>query len=175
MKTVLLLRHAKSDWSNPALDDFERPLAKRGLRDAPLIGQVIAKTKSVPELIISSPAERARQTAELVAETCSYDNSFEWDASFYGGGSEDLISALSRLPNTVNHVMLVGHNPTMEETAADLLNPSGTGWNDGPAIRIPTAGLICVELHITDWAVLRPGDAMLRWFVTPKVLKAIIS
>ena len=127
----------------------------------------------MPQLIISSPAERAKQTAELVAEICSYDRSIEWDASFYGGGSEDLISALSRLPNSIEHVMLVGHNPRMEETAADLLNPTGMGWNDGPAIRIPTAGLICVELHITDWTVLRPGDAMLRWFIIPRLVKAI--
>ena len=77
------------------------------------------------------------------------------------------------LPHAIKIRLLVRSficNPTPD---ADLLNPTGMGWNDGPAIRIPTAGLICVELHITDWTVLRPGDAMLRWFIIPRLVKAI--
>jgi phosphohistidine phosphatase len=173
MKTVLLLRHAKSDWGDTYLDDFDRPLARRGLRDAPRIGELLARFDMIPDQIIASPAERAKQTATLVAEACDYSGTISWDASFYGGGSEDLISSLRRLPPSVDSALLVGHNPTMEETAAELLVPAGIEWYDGPAIKIPTAGLICFELHITEWRVLQPGDGVLQWFILPKLLKAI--
>jgi phosphohistidine phosphatase len=175
MKTVLLLRHAKSDWGDADLADFDRPLAKRGLRDAPRMGEVLAAFDIIPNQIIASPAERARQTATLVAESSLYSGNIEWDASFYGGGSEDMFSALQRLPQSVNVVLLVGHNPTMEETAADLLMPADISWDYGPAIRVPTAGLLCFEVHITDWRVLRPGDGMLQWFLVPRLAKAIVE
>ncbi len=173
MKTILLLRHAKSDWGDPGLADFNRPLAKRGLKDAPRMGKVLRAFNFVPDQIISSPAQRAKQTSQLAAEVCGYKQGIEWDASFYGGGSEDMISAIKRLPNSVERVMLVGHNPTMEETAGDLLLDSGTSWEHGIAIRMPTAALICFDLHIMDWSVLSPGDAVLRWFIVPRLIKTI--
>ncbi len=175
MKTVLLLRHAKSDWGDADLADFDRQLAKRGHKDAPRMGEVLLSFDLKPDLIISSPALRARQTTELVAKSCGYKKSIEWDASFYGGGSEDMFSALQRLPDTVERVLLVGHNPTMEETATDLLSRPEAGWQEHLSIRIPTAGLLCLELPITDWAVLEPGDAVLQWFVIPRLVKAVAN
>ena len=74
MKSVLILRHAKSEWGNPGQADFDRPLAKRGLEDAPRMGQVLARFNYVPDRILSSPAQRARQTAELVAQACGYQS-----------------------------------------------------------------------------------------------------
>ena len=173
MKTVLLLRHAKSDWGGPSLADFDRPLTKRGLKDAPRMGEVLRDFNSVPDKIIASPAKRAKQTAELVAKACGYHKSITWASSFYGGNSEDLIDALKQLPDTVERAMLVGHNPTMEETAAALLQSSQAGFNDEYAVRFPTAGLMCLDLQIMDWAELEPGDAILGWYLIPRLVKAI--
>jgi len=173
MKTILILRHAKSDWSAPYNTDFERPLTKRGLRDAPLMGEVLALFECVPDRMLSSPAIRARQTAELVAKACGYRLSIHWQDSFYGGGSQDLISALQRLPNAIERPMLIGHNPTLEETVALLLGQVGESWSWDFAIRIPTAGLVCLDVDIVDWPDLEPGDGTLRWFLIPKLVKAI--
>jgi phosphohistidine phosphatase len=177
MKTVLLLRHAKSDWGNPGLADFDRPLAKRGLEDAPRMGEVLAQFDCVPDKILSSPAQRAKQTAELVAKACGYRKTVQWQESFYGAGSEDLIAALHGLPNTVERVLLVGHNPTMEETVAVLSAPSpptaDDEWAEGWAIKIPTAGLVCLNFEIMEWAELEPGDGVMQWFIIPKLVKAL--
>jgi phosphohistidine phosphatase len=173
MKTILILRHGKSDWGDPNLDDFDRPLAKRGRKDAPVMGEVLARFDHLPDQILASPAKRAKQTAELAAEACGYKKSIQWEAGFYGGGSEDLIEALRRLPDTVERVMLIGHNPTLEETVADLLDPTDSGWSSGLSIRLPTAGLVCLEADLLDWAKVEPGDATLRWFLIPRLVKAI--
>ena len=173
MKSVLLLRHAKSDWSNIDLVDFERPLAKRGLKDAPRMGRALAAYKSVPDVILASPARRARETVELAAEECGYTKAISWQDNFYGGDSDDLIAALQRLPDTVERAMVVGHNPTMEDTVSALLLGYDLAWDRDFAIRIPTAGLVCLDLGIEDWADLEPGDAILRWFLIPRLLKAI--
>lgn len=173
MKTILILRHAKSDWSTPYTTDFERPLAKRGLKDAPRMGEVLALFQCVPDRILSSPALRAEQTSELAAEACGYRKPIYWEESFYGGGSQDLIAALQRLPDMVERPMLIGHNPTLEETVALLLGRGEGGWSEDFSIRIPTAGLVCVDVDVMSWAELEPGDGILRWFLIPKLVKAI--
>jgi phosphohistidine phosphatase len=173
MKTILVLRHAKSDWSDPYLADFDRPLAKRGLNDAPRMGEVLMLYQCVPDRILSSPALRARLTAELVARECGYGKSIHWEDSFYGGGSHDLIAALQRLPDAIERPMLVGHNPTLEETVTLLLGGGGAGWNEDFSVRLPTAGLVCIDVGVVDWAHLEPGDGILRWFLIPKLVKAI--
>jgi phosphohistidine phosphatase len=173
MKTILVLRHAKSDWNAPHQADFDRPLAKRGRKDAPLMGEVLALLQCVPDKILASPATRARQTVELVAKACGYEEPVRWEDSFYGGSSADLIRALQGLPDTVERPLLVGHNPTLEEAVATLLTSNVSYWNEGLVVRIPTAGLVCLDVYITDWADLEPGNGVLRWFLTPRLVKAI--
>jgi phosphohistidine phosphatase len=173
MKTILILRHGKSDWSHPFRADFERPLAKRGLKDAPRMGEVLALFECVPDRIISSPAMRARQTTELAVKACGYRKSVHWADSFYGGTCEDLIIALQALPDAIERPMLIGHNPTLEETVALLLARCGEDWSEEFAIRIPTAGLVCLDVGITHWADLEPGDGILRWFLIPRLVRAI--
>jgi phosphohistidine phosphatase len=176
MKTILLLRHAKSDWGDSELTDFDRPLAKRGLNDAPLMGEVLKDFAHVPDLILSSPALRAKQTAELAAEACGYKKSIQWVESFYMGGCDDTLAILQKLPDTVERVLYVGHNPTLEELAATLLSADmGEEWRDEWAVRIPTAGLICLDINVLEWATLEPGEAVLRWFLIPKLVKAIMD
>jgi len=168
MKTILLLRHAKSDWGEPGLADFERPLNKRGLKDAPRMGEALALFDVIPAKIISSPARRARQTAELVAGACGYNQKLiQEETSFYGGDNSDLLTALQCLPDDVERVMLVGHNPTMEETAAMLV---AANEKEG-IVRLPTAGLVCLEVDITEWAALQPGQAVLSWFLIPRLVQ----
>lgn len=179
MKTVLILRHAKSDWGDAHKADFDRPLAKRGLEDAPRMGEVLAQFEHVPDRILASPAQRAKQTAESVAKACGYQKTIQWEESFYEGSSADMIIALQRLPDTVERAMLIGHNPAVEETVATLCTPHSSdtkdeGWSDGWAIKIPTAGLVCLDFEIMDWDELRPGDGVLRWFVIPKLVKALM-
>lgn len=177
MKTVLILRHAKSDWGDPGLADVDRPLAKRGLEDAPRMGEVLALFGCVPDKILSSPAKRAKQTAEMVAKACGYRQAIQWEDSFYGGSSLDLIKALQKLPDTVKRALLISHNPVLEETIAMLCastfsaveDEEGEGW----AIRLPTAGLVCINFEIAAWDDLELGEGMLQWFVIPKLVKAI--
>ena len=173
MKSVLLLRHAKSDWSHFGLADFDRPLAKRGLKDAPRIGRTLADFSAVPDVILASPAHRAKQTAKIVAETCGYTRSISWRDSFYGGDSDELIGALQQLPDSVERAMLVGHNPTMEDTVSALLLGHESDWGQRFQMKFPTAGLVCLDVLIEDWADLEPGDAVLRWFIIPRLIKAI--
>jgi phosphohistidine phosphatase len=166
MKTILLLRHAKSDWGM-GVADFDRPLNKRGLNDASLMGKLLAQAGMMPDRILSSPAFRAKQTTELVAEACGYEQPIQWEKSFYEGGSADLITALQQLPASIESAMLVGHNPIMENVASRLCT------NTGSFIQMPTAALVCLEVNINNWAELRHGEAILSWFLIPRLVKAI--
>lgn len=142
MKTLLILRHAKSSWSHPELSDHERPLNKRGKHDAPRMGELIKQLDLVPEIIMSSTAQRAKQTAERVAEACGFDGSILLVPDFYHGEYETFLELLREVPDDVQRVMIVGHNPDLEEFLDEL--------TDGYT-RLPTAALAQVELPIQRW------------------------
>lgn len=169
MKTILMMRHAKSDWGTPSLSDFDRPLNQRGLKDAPRMGNVLAQYDMVPDQILASPAKRAKHTAELVAEASGYAFDIAWQDHFYDATSADLIKTLQALPNDIQCPLLVGHNPTMEDTVAELL----TSDDDGSFIRVPTGAIACLDVDISDWRTLLPGYCSLRWFIIPRLVKAI--
>ncbi len=180
MKTILLLRHAKSDWDNPNLADFDRPLAERGLTDAPRMGGALLLFDMVPDKILSSPANRAKQTAKLVAEACGYSKKLiQWESSFYEGSQNDLMVALKQLPDTVERVLLVGHNPSMEAVVARLCTVGSipSPWGDAGgqllSVRISTGGLVCLEVDIDHWESLSQGNATLTWLLVPKLVKAL--
>jgi phosphohistidine phosphatase len=163
VKTVWILRHAKSDWADDSLADFDRPLNKRGKADAPRLGRWIAARGAIPERIAASPARRARSTAELVAKACGYPpGNIEWREEFYPGDPSAGLRYLRSLPEATTHVLLVGHNPWVESLAALL-----TG---GTAVRLPTAGLAMLQAGIDGWAALGPGDAELTGLIHPKML-----
>ena len=113
MKTLLLMRHAKSSWDHPGQDDFDRPLNKRGERDAPRMGALLKQLQLVPDLILSSSAKRARMTAELVARHCGYDQTPQFEDSLYASGPDTHLQALHVLPPDLNCVLVIGHNPEM--------------------------------------------------------------
>jgi len=161
MKTLLLLRHAKSDWDDPSLRDFDRPLAARGERDAPRIGKALRKRGPLPDLIVSSPAARAKATVDAVIRAAKLDLEIRFDEAVYGGSSPELISLIKRLPDGSSCVMVVGHNPGFEDLVGRL-----SGSHD----RMPTAALACIEFQIDHWEDVNDGEGKLAWLLTPKQL-----
>ncbi len=145
MKTLLILRHAKSDWGNSQLSDHDRPLNDRGKYDAPRVGAWLNQQNMVPELIISSTAERALTTAEMVALASEFEGELRTTKDFYLASPPEYIEVLSELPNSYKRVMVVGHNPGMEELVALLTD------QDRP---LTTANVAVVELPIESWQEL---------------------
>ena len=161
MKTLLLLRHAKSDWDNPDLKDFERPLNKRGLKAAPAVGSFLREQKVMPHLILSSPAERARQTTLLVMESARLTADLRYDERIYEASLERLMEVLSQIEDTADVIMLVGHNPGLEALLEHLT---------GEAQKMPTAALACLNLNLEKWGKVRERSARLEWLVKPRDL-----
>lgn len=150
MKTLLILRHAKSSWSHGSLPDHDRPLNNRGERDAPRMGELILDRGLVPDLIISSTANRARTTAAIVAETCGYQYDIVFDEDLYLSGLPTCERILGQVSDLHQRVMIVGHNPDME-----ALVQASTGQYK----RMPTAALVLVTIPIDSWAELKlKGD-----------------
>ena len=145
MKTLLIMRHAKSDWDNSKLSDHARPLNKRGKLDAPHMGKLLKEHDLVPDLIITSTAERALTTAELVALACDYDGELVTTSSFYHADPLTYLELLQGVDDTYKRVMIVGHNPGMEELVADLT---------GEMEHFTTANIAHVELPVTSWSQL---------------------
>lgn len=159
MKTILLLRHAKSSWKDATKSDFERPLNGRGLKAAPLIGRFLRRKKIRPDLILSSPAERARQTTALVIEAAKLGGELRYDERIYEASAARLLEIISQIEESVKVALLVGHNPGLEELLARL-----TGENRS----LPTAALVCLGLEIEKWNRARDHSGRLEWIVKPK-------
>jgi phosphohistidine phosphatase len=162
MKRLLLLRHAKSSWDDPRLADFDRPLNDRGLRAAPLVGRFIRERKIKPDLVLSSPAERARRTAELITEAAQLSAPTRYDERIYEATVPRLLEVVSQIEDEVEELLLVGHNPGMEELLETL-----TGERRG----MPTAALARIILDVEKWGRLRPGAGRLELHVRPKELE----
>ena len=157
MKTLLILRHAKSSWKDVYLADHDRPLNKRGKRDAPRMGQFILEEGLLPDLIISSTAKRARKTVEGILEGSGYSTEVGFTRDFYHAYPESFIDILSELDDKYERVMVVGHNPGLEELLEVLT---------GNYERMPTAALAYVQLPIQVWGDLgevSQGELIAVW------------
>ena len=163
MKTLLLLRHAKSSWKEQEVRDFDRPLNQRGLKAAPSMGRLIKKRKLQPDLVLSSPAERARQTTQLVIEAAGLKTELRYDERIYEATVVRLFDIVTQVDDESNLVMIVGHNPGLEELLEALT---------GEARSLPTAALACIELDVEKWNKARAGTGRLEWLVKPKKLKS---
>ena len=146
MKTLLVLRHAKSSWNDPALDDHERPLNKRGRRDGPRMGELVREYRLTPDVIISSDAVRARLTAEAVAEAARYAGEVLVDPHLYMACPADILSLLPMVRENAETVMIVGHNPGLEKLVEQLT---------GERQDLPTAALAQIGLPIDRWRDLK--------------------
>lgn len=145
VRTVLLMRHAKSSWDDADLDDHVRPLNKRGRRDAPRMGRFLVEQELAPELLITSSAKRARQTAELVAEECGGPQVIIEDR-LYMADPNDWREVLAEAP-LVSRLLLVGHNPGLEELVSSVA---------GQFVRIPTATIArvhCPDAALENWTL----------------------
>jgi len=161
MLRLILLRHGKSDWDDPRLDDFHRPLAPRGLRDVPEMGRRLARRGLVPGLILSSTAVRAISTARAVARELGYrEDRIVEEAQLYHAAPGTMLSIIGRAPADVGTLMVVGHNPGMTELANMLA--------DVRIDHMPTAGMLCVEFDAPGWAAIEPAEARFAWFDHPK-------
>ena len=162
MKTLLILRHAKSSWKHDDLADHDRPLKKRGEQAAALMGELIRRHDLTPQRIISSTAKRALKTAELVAEACHYEGRIIATRALYGAEPDDFVEVLRTLSDADERVMIVGHNPDLE-----MLLESLTGAMES----LPTAALAQVALPIDAWQALEEdtsGQLVRLW--TPSTL-----
>ncbi len=167
-RRLLVMRHAKSDWDTGVGGDFDRPLAKRGRRDAPRMGRWLLEQRLVPDWIISSPALRARETTLAVCEALGLDDeSISWDRAVYAAEVPALLAVLARCPAERNLVLLVGHNPGLEELVEYLARGSGT-LPRSPKL-LPTAAVACLELP-ADWSRLKAGAGRIFELVIPKNL-----
>ncbi len=142
MKTLLFLRHAKSSWKDSTLADHDRPLKPRGQRDASRMGSLIQDEDLIPDLILSSTAKRTRDTTELVAEACGYDGKIKFQRDLYNAWTSRLIEILRDLKPKHTRVMIVGHNPGLEELLYVLTDQEE--W-------LPTAALAQIQLPIKRW------------------------
>jgi phosphohistidine phosphatase len=160
MKTLILIRHAKSSWKHLDLPDLLRPLNKRGLRDAPRMGERLARQEIEPDAIITSPATRALMTAETIALEIGYpQEKVRVDERLYEASTFDLIEVIQELDEHVDRVMLFGHNPGLTELANDL------GYDID---NVPTCGVVTMEFDIDTWARIEDADAAHVDFDYPK-------
>lgn len=141
-KTLLILRHAKSSWGDLSLADHDRPLNGRGKKAAPRMGELLLERGLTPDLIISSTARRARDTVTRVAEACEFDGEPLWEGSLYGGGYQAYTWAIRNARDDADIVMVVGHNPDLEDLLEALT---------GAVAFMPTAALAQVALPIDSW------------------------
>jgi phosphohistidine phosphatase len=145
MKNLTLIRHAKSSWKNAFLLDIDRPLNKRGQRDAPVMGKRLAERESIPDLIISSPAIRALTTAEVIAAEIEYPiEEIVIDERIYGAGVIEWLHIIQSLDDALDHIMCFGHNPGL----TDLVNSISTYYIDN----VPTCGVVELTFDTDTWA-----------------------
>jgi phosphohistidine phosphatase len=162
LKTLYLMRHAKSDWANLNLSDHERPLNARGERDAPEMGRRLAEKKPRPEIIYASSAERVRATALHVAAAIGHPaDDIVWRKDIYEGGVETVIQILGSTDDSIETAMLIGHNPTMSWCIAN--------WSQGFGKHLPTAALACLRLDTQGWASISECSGELVDYDYPKL------
>ncbi|MDH3576925.1 MAG: histidine phosphatase family protein [Gammaproteobacteria bacterium] len=161
MKTLTLVRHAKSSWSDTHLSDRKRPLNKRGKRDAPAMGKRILKHGIRPSLIMSSPARRAWSTAKQIAAEISYPIEFlQREDSLYLASLDEILGVIVAQDNRFNNMMIVGHNPGMTDFA-NFLSPGLTN-------NLPTAGVVSVQIDQDDWNLYEQPKTELLVYDYPK-------
>lgn len=167
MKELFLMRHGKSSWKDEDLDDFDRPLNKRGKRDALFMAEFLAGKKLLPDLILASPAIRARQTTERLNEVFKLNEKIiRYYDDFYLADQQDFFDALNLLDDTFLSVMIIGHNPSLEYFIHSLT---------GEVHKFPTAAVAQIKLSVANWKDLRTtlgcGKLINLW--RPKELQLI--
>ncbi|MCC6413412.1 MAG: histidine phosphatase family protein [Saprospiraceae bacterium] len=163
MRTLYLIRHAKSSWDNPGLRDFNRPLNERGQRDAPLMAALIAKMGIKPDLIVSSPARRAITTAQYFADALGIaDDDIVRNQEIYEAYPQEILRLISELPEKSETVFMFGHNPTFTDVA--------NRFSDDFIENIPTCGIVRIESPADSWRSFYEGNARVIAQYFPKAV-----
>ena len=160
MKTLYVLRHAKSDWNDASLTDFERPLNERGVHAARKMGAFMQQRGIVPDLIISSPARRARETAQIVKDAAGIAAEIRFEPRIYEAGVGDLMEIVSQVENDCEKLLIVGHNPGFEQFVGSLT---------GEFQPMPTAALAEIELPIENWSETMRGGQLKNLFKVKEI------
>lgn len=170
MRTLFLFRHAKSSWDDPSLSDHERPLADRGIRTTPVMADHLRDGGIVPDVVLCSSARRTRETLDLLGDAVPDDCDVRFEDALYAASAEALLERLRALPDEAHRVMVIGHNPGLQDLAL-LLVGSGDR-RDRMAKKFPTAALATLHVATGGWSELAAGCAELTDFVRPKDLDA---
>ena len=163
MKKLFLIRHAKSDWSNPLLDDFDRGLNNRGLKDAPFMAKLLKDKNITPDLIISSPALRTKLTLEFLLKKLDYENEIIYDKSIYEAPYLNLKKVINKVDKQFDILFLVGHNPGLCDLANFLCKESFEN--------IPTCGIVEIDFQTNSWNDISKENSKLISFEYPKKYK----
>lgn len=166
-KQLVLLRHAKSSWDDPFLDDFDRPLAKRGRKAGKRLSAWFRTQEIRPDLVLCSPATRTRETLALIADAIGPGAEVDYDKGLYLAETDDLLAKLRQSGRSAASVLVIGHNPGMQELAVALLSPGARKDRAKLVEKFPTAAVACFDLAIPAWTDLQPGEATLTHFVRP--------
>jgi len=161
MKKITLIRHAKSDWNNN-FSDFDRPLNNRGLRDAPFMSTMLNEKMDKVDLIISSPANRAKTTCLEFAKEYNYDKTkIVYDIGIYEDGQKTILNLISNLNDEINSVVLFGHNPDITSTISYL---SGQRFDN-----LPTCGIVSINFEVNNWKEIIKKNGKIDFFLFPKL------
>lgn len=160
-KQLLLVRHAKSDWGNSGLKDFDRPLNKRGFANAPEMGERLKNKNILPDGIVSSPALRAITTAKLIAYTINFDiEKIVQKPQIYEATELDLLNLINNFDNTLNFVALFGHNPGVTNFANYLAHAD--------IYDMQTCSMVLISFETDNWEIISGGSGKLLWYDYPK-------
>jgi len=159
MKKLYIIRHAKSSWKDFSLDDFDRPLNKRGRLNAPYMGNKLKQKNILPDIIISSPAKRAKMTAKAIAQEINFAKEIVYDKNIYEASVYTLDQIIKSVNNTQNIIFLFGHNPSLNMLVGNYINFKQN---------IPTCGIIAIEFNCDRWEDIESSNAKLISFDYPK-------
>lgn len=166
MKTLYIIRHAKSSWEDPMIADIDRPLNDRGKRDAPRMGKRLKEKAVVPNLMLSSPAKRAFSTCRRIAEVLGYGvNKIKTERKLYHADEDDLLDIIIGLSDKCEVVMIFGHNPGLTDFV-NLLSDE-----DHVIDNVPTCGIVCFTFDIDQWKEAAFGKGKFIFFDFPKSIK----
>lgn len=169
MRRLMLLRHAKTERAEPGESDRDRKLMKRGREDAPVLGAYMAHHGLVPDLALVSPAARAQETWMLLATVFAKTPRMQIDDRIYNSSPRNLLQVIAE-PRKARRLLVVGHNPSLHEFALQLIAAGNIEAREQLREKLPTSGLVVMDLPIDDWALVHPHAARLERFVTPRLI-----
>lgn len=175
MKTLTLLRHAKSGWDDPLLRDFDRPLNAKGERAAITVGRNLREMGLTFDHVVASPAVRVMETLAAVAHGFGSELAPDYDRRLYLAEQATLLDVIHALPETAASALLVGHNPGLEELVLALVPEGGDERRGDVAVKFPTASVAVMTFAVDRWADVAPGGATLSHFVRPRDLDATLG